>query len=103
MAGEFFHQGNHDNNGEDVRPDRIESHQGEYADKQPDHPVFIRVTVKHQGCCVLIASPSAPNSCSLRLRKPQEQVQTAKGGLMGAFVSACQLFSGRLKILLPSR
>jgi hypothetical protein len=53
-----------DNEPKNVRPQRIEDHEGKCADEQPDHPVFVMVKVKHQGCCVSTASPSTPSSCS---------------------------------------
>jgi hypothetical protein len=54
---------------------QVEQNKGECADEQPDYPVFVMVKVKRLGCCVSTASPCTPSSCSLRLRKPQEQVR----------------------------
>ena len=57
-VGESLGNGVQHNDGDDVRPERIEDHEGECADEQPDFPVFVMVKVKHQGCCVSTASLS---------------------------------------------
>ena len=74
-VGESLGNGIQHNGSHDVRPQRIEDHEGECADEQPEHPVFVMVKVKHQGCCVSTASPSTPNPRSPKSREPQEQVR----------------------------
>jgi hypothetical protein len=42
-VGESLGNGVQDDEAKDVRPERIEDDEGECADKQPDHPVFVMV------------------------------------------------------------
>ncbi len=105
-AGEFSGDGIQDNEAKDVRPQRIEDHEGECSAEQPDHPVFIMVTVKHRGVFVSTAS-SSPHHTQL----PQPSIKRATGaggwgegcGLMTAVVFAGQLRTAGHEVVFPSR
>jgi hypothetical protein len=103
---ESLDNGIQDNGGDDARPQRIEHDEGKCSDEQPDHPVFVRVTVKHQGCCVSTASSSPLHT---KLLQPSIKRATGAGegarvwGSMVAFVSAVQFLTAGQEIIFPSR
>ncbi len=96
-AGESSGNGIQDNEAKDVRPQSIEKHKGQCTDEQVDHPVFVRVKLKHED--VVVSPPT--HSCSLRLRKPEEQVRGRGCGSMAAVVLTGQPFFVRSQVISP--